>query len=99
MVIKRILSSIILAVSLPQSGVAAVYFTAKCSQFGHPEFQINVSDKKIPRADVDWFLSTLEGMVAGGERFRLGETMQIGWMIIKLEPGDKIGRASCRERV
>jgi hypothetical protein len=85
--LKKLLGS--LALGLSQAAVGATYYTAKCAQYGHPEFQVSVSDKAIPRVDVDWFLSTLESMVAAGERFKPGETIQIGWIIAKAELGDK----------
>jgi hypothetical protein len=86
--LKAILGSLVM-LGASQAAVGATFFTSKCSQFGHPEFQISVSDQAIPRADVDWFLATLESMVAAGERFKAGETMQIGWMITKIEQGDR----------
>lgn len=67
----------------------ARHFTSKCVRYGHPEFEINVSEEEVPRPDIDWMLSTLESMVAGGERFKAGETMQIGWMLTRLEPGER----------
>lgn len=75
--------------SASQAAVGATFLTSKCFQFGHPELQVSVSDQTIPRSDVDWFLATLESMVAAGGRFKAGETMQIGWMIMKIEQGDR----------
>jgi hypothetical protein len=77
------------ALGIAQGAAGATYFTTKCAQFNHPEFEINVSGKGVPRADIDWFLETLEGMVAGGEKFKPGETMQIGWMLTRLEQGER----------
>jgi hypothetical protein len=67
----------------------ARYFTSKCAEYGHAEFEINVSTKGVPRTDIDWMLGTLEAMVARGDRFKAGETMQIGWMLTQLEPGER----------
>ncbi|MYM21570.1 hypothetical protein GTP46_02775 [Duganella sp. FT135W] len=85
----RQLITTLLALGAAQTASAETYLTTKCAQFGQPEFQINVMSSSIPRADVDWALSTLEGMVASGEKFKAGETMQLGWMLTKLQAGDK----------
>ncbi|AYZ62967.1 hypothetical protein EGY31_06715 [Burkholderia multivorans] len=64
-----------------------VHRTVNCKRFDHPEFQIQVSDRTIPAVDIGWLLRFLEQSVAGGERFRAGETLQIGWMLTMLEVG------------
>ncbi|VWD39003.1 hypothetical protein BLA50215_05237 [Burkholderia lata] len=64
-----------------------VHRTIHCKRFDHPEFQIQVSDRTIPAVDIGWLLRFLEQSVAGGERFRAGETLQIGWMVTMLESG------------
>jgi hypothetical protein len=87
-VIKSLLGALT-AVGLSQAAVGATYFTTKCSQFGQPEFQFSASNSVVPQVDVDWLIRTLEGMVASGEKFKIGETIQLGWMITKLESGDK----------
>lgn len=79
----------LLALGVVQAASAETYLTTQCARFGQPEFQINVTSTGIPRADVDWALSTLERMVASGEKFKAGETMQLGWMLTKLQTGDK----------
>lgn len=72
-------------VGASQTALAATHTTTKCKQFGHPEFQISVSSKAIPEVDIVWLLSWLEKRVAAQERFKAGETIQIGWMITKLQ--------------
>ncbi|WP_157687118.1 immunity protein Imm33 domain-containing protein [Burkholderia lata] len=39
--------------------------------------------------DIGWLLQFLEQSVAGGERFRAGETLQIGWMVTMLEAAEE----------
>lgn len=68
---------------------AETFTTSNCSSYGHPEFQIQVSDSSIPKEDVTWFLSVLESMVASGGKFKAGETIQVGWMLTQLEDGDQ----------
>ncbi|VWC94173.1 hypothetical protein BCO18442_02113 [Burkholderia contaminans] len=59
--------------------------TIDCQLVGHPEFQIRVSDHAIPAQDISWLLRYFEQQVADGERFQAGETIQIGWMLTRLE--------------
>ncbi|AOJ83401.1 hypothetical protein WS86_22275 [Burkholderia savannae] len=66
---------------------AAVHRTVGCKQFGHPEFRIQVDDRAIPAQDANWLLRHFEHRVAEGERFRAGETRQIGWMLTMIEAG------------
>lgn len=85
----RKLIGIFATLSLLQPVTAQTHFTTKCSQFEHPEFQINVSSQAIPPVDIEWFLAVLENMVISGERFKAGETIQVGWMLLMLAEGDK----------
>lgn len=85
----RKLISIFATLSLSLPVAAQTYLTTKCSQFEHPEFQINVSSRAIPPVDIEWFLAVLENMVISGERFKAGETIQVGWMLLMLSEGDK----------
>ncbi len=59
----RKLIGIFATLSLLQPVTAQTHFTTKCSQFEHPEFQINVSSQAIPPVDIEWFLAVLENMV------------------------------------
>jgi hypothetical protein len=65
-----------------------IHRTVNCGRFDHPEFQLQVSDRAIPAQDIDWLLRFFEQRVADGERFRASETLQIGWMLTKLEDGE-----------
>lgn len=86
--LRKIIGSLA-ALTISQAALAETHFTTKCSQFGHPEFQFSVTSNTIPRTDVAWFMSMLESMVAAGEQFKAGETMQVGWMLTMLQDGDK----------
>lgn len=70
-----------------QPNGAAVYATTACKRFNHPEFQVRVSNSVVPTEDLNWFLRFLEQRVADGERFRGGESLQVGWMLTMLEEG------------
>src|SRR5688572_18105307 len=67
-----------------QSAFAKEYITRHCRDYGLPEIRFEVSDK-TPAADVEWLLGTLEHMAAQGSRFRAGDTIQIGWVVNRLE--------------
>ena len=46
-----------------------------------PAIVFEVQSATIPETDRQWLIKTLEDMVAGGSRFKAGETLQLGWMI------------------
>jgi hypothetical protein len=85
MLLESILATLLLGSSQVVSG--KVYETSRCSEYGHPEFQFRVTNKAVPAEDIRWFQSWLEQSVANGERFKAGETLQIGWMVTKLASG------------
>ena len=58
------------------------YVTDRCSQFGHPEFVVSISDKA--KLDPRWLLEFFENAVASGQKFLPQQTVQIGWMVTKL---------------
>lgn len=62
-----------------------IHSTSGCAQFNHPEIQVCVSNRAVPAADIAWFLQFLEQSVAAGEQFRAGETLQVGWMLTRIE--------------
>ena len=62
-----------------------IYTTCACARFGHPEIQIRVSSNAVPQGDIAWFLQFLEDRVAAGAQFRAGQTLQVGWMITRIE--------------
>jgi len=76
---------------LPPGSEAAhppsIHATSSCKRWNHPEFQICVSSAAIPAQDIAWFLDFLEQRVAAGERFRSGESLQVGWMYTTIQDG------------
>ncbi len=52
--------------------------TTQCGKHGVPEIGFEVRSSTIPEADRQWVIKTLEDMVAGGSRFKAGETLQLG---------------------
>ncbi|MCP5326567.1 MAG: hypothetical protein H7A09_09635 [Oceanospirillaceae bacterium] len=85
---RNLIFGILASVGIVKEVAADTYYTKKCSDLSQPEFQITVTQNNIPKADIDWFLGVLERMVHSGERFKPGETMQVGWMLTKIEQGD-----------
>jgi len=60
------------------------FTTSRCHEVGHPEFVFKVDTSLVLQIDVDWFTATLESMVAGGSKFVPGQTIQIGWGLLKV---------------
>ncbi len=58
--------------------------TSQCGRYGQAEFRFKVDPSRVLRVDIDWLRQTLEGWVANGERFRDGETIQLGWGLLKI---------------
>jgi hypothetical protein len=58
--------------------------TSRCKAHNHPEFEIRAS-ATLPESHVAWLLGFLEERVAGGERFKDGESLQVGWMYARVE--------------
>lgn len=58
--------------------------TTQCQRFGHPEFDVRFSSRTVSQ-DIAWLLGYLEECVSKGRKFQDGETLQIGWMITKVE--------------
>jgi hypothetical protein len=59
--------------------------TANCQKYNHSEFFFSCDTQIILQIDVDWLISFLEGEVQKGIKFSDGETMQLGWMLTKLQ--------------
>jgi hypothetical protein len=59
--------------------------TANCQKYNHPEFFFSCDTQIILQIDVDWLIGFLEGEVQKGIKFSDGETMQLGWMLTKLQ--------------
>jgi hypothetical protein len=57
--------------------------TRSCGRYGHAEFVVEVGD--VPQVDATWLIGYLEDAVAEGTVFAPGETIQIGWMITRIE--------------
>src|SRR5947207_426983 len=47
-------------------------------------FRFKVDRARVIDVDVDWLVNTLDKWIAGGERFKDGETIQIGWGLLKV---------------
>ncbi|MCP2088207.1 UNVERIFIED_ORG: hypothetical protein J2Y81_004294 [Paraburkholderia sediminicola] len=67
--------------------VATIHSTSGCKRFDHPECEIRVSSPAIPEVDIAWLLGFIESYIASGARLNIGETMQIGWMLVRIEEG------------
>ena len=70
--------------------------TTRCRQFAQPEFRFKVDRSSVLAVDVDWLVTTLEKWVADGERFQNGETIQVGWGLLKVRSNSD-GTASLLE--
>uniref|UniRef100_UPI000D3473A3 immunity protein Imm33 domain-containing protein n=1 Tax=unclassified Variovorax TaxID=663243 RepID=UPI000D3473A3 len=64
-----------------------VHTTSACKHHDHPEFQVRVSNSAVPEVDIALLLRFFEERVAQGEKFRSGESLQVGWMFTMLEDG------------
>jgi hypothetical protein len=63
--------------------------TTGCSAHdAHPEFVLYYDTPPVTPDAVQWLIHYLETSVASGERYKPGETMQIGWMITQLADED-----------
>src|SRR5690349_16550004 len=60
--------------------------TINCSKYGQPEISVTFEQKQVLEDDVKWLLEWLESEVANGRRFLPSQTIQIGWMITRVEP-------------
>lgn len=65
--------------------MTTIHSTTGCKRFDHPECEIRVSSPAIPEVDIAWLLGFIESYIASGARLHIGETMQIGWMIVRIE--------------
>jgi hypothetical protein len=64
--------------------MASEYRTARCAAHGHPEFTLVVT-KRLPVPELErLLLDYFEDGVAGGTRFRAGQTVQLGWATLRL---------------
>jgi len=58
------------------------YTTTKCHTYGHPEITILLDENSD--LSPDWLISFFEAEVENGQRFQIGETVQVGWMLTML---------------
>jgi len=59
------------------------HLTRNCKTAGHPEIRFSVSDES--GLSGEWLRDYFESQVSNGQRFQDNETVQIGWMIVKLK--------------
>lgn len=71
----------------PSPALAEEVSTTECTRYQQPEFIFSTGEHAIA-GDVRWLKDTLESMVAEGSRFKPGETLQIGPMVLKLEAAE-----------
>ena len=62
--------------------------TTQCGAHGHPEISLRCDGSIVPEEDLDWFARNLEEMVAGGEKFKAGDTIKIGWIMARFKAAD-----------
>ena len=61
--------------------------STKCSKAGHREFRVRGESPAL-KQDAEWLIEYLESSVLNGTNFTVGETIQMGWMINRVEEGD-----------
>jgi hypothetical protein len=59
--------------------------TKHCAKYGQRDISVAYDEHLVLESDVTWLLGWLESEAANGRRFLAGETIQIGWMVTKLE--------------
>jgi hypothetical protein len=65
--------------------------TTACQANGHPEFEIEYDSEYALDIDADWLLSFVVEQVRHGTQYLPGQTIQIGWMTVRIEKtGDKL---------
>lgn len=67
--------------------------TTTCEHHGHPELRIAYDSDVVLANDAEWLLRWIEESVAGGMRFEIGQTCQVGWIVTQIrlhESGDLI---------
>ncbi|MBF6338432.1 hypothetical protein IU450_21405 [Nocardia abscessus] len=63
--------------------MADTFSTTSCADHGHPEFTVVFAEAQLP-GTASWLLSYLESSVAAGTRYRPGETIRIGWNLVRV---------------
>ena len=59
--------------------------TTNCGKYGQQEISVAFEQRQVLEGDVKWLIEWLESEVANGRRFLPGKTIQIGWMITKID--------------
>jgi len=59
--------------------------TTRCSLHGHPEISIRFDEALALEVDAKWLVAFLESSVAQGVKYEPGQTLQIGWIVTKIE--------------
>ncbi|MGW4719314.1 hypothetical protein [Nocardia sp. NPDC004260] len=67
--------------------MAESFRTTSCASHGHPEFTILFTEPQLPGME-NWLLSYLESTVAAGTRYHPGETIRIGWNLVRVRGRD-----------
>lgn len=62
--------------------------TEKCHLQHHPEMVVYFCRTQVLRQDAEWLANFLESQVLSGVSFKAGETIQIGWMVLKIMKDD-----------
>ncbi len=62
--------------------------TTRCSEFEHPEFAIECEDVLALTGTLNWFTDWLESSVQSGQAFQPGQTVQLGWSILRVSQND-----------
>lgn len=84
--LKNIFGSLLVAAGLISASAAAEeYVTTECAKHGQPEFIFSSGGRKLIPSDINGFKLIFEDMVASGSRFKDGETLLVGSMILKIE--------------
>ncbi len=87
MSLRSTLSKLVQKPSSEQPKTSSIHATSNCKRYSHPEFLIRVSNSAVPEVDISLLLQFFEQRVAQGEKFRSGESLQVGWMFTMLEDG------------
>jgi hypothetical protein len=58
--------------------------TTGCGKYSHPEISVAYDPDQVLDSDVNWLLEWLEAEVAVGRKFFPDETIQLGWMVMKI---------------
>jgi len=86
--LKNLIGLLLIATFIGSAAAAQEYSTTQCAKYGQPEFVFSIDDGPLSEQDAQWFRTTLEEMVAAGEKFKAGETLLVGPVPLKLEAAE-----------